>query len=192
METEVISLKSRERWEPSPQTDAGVHGRRKRAPCFWTSCFASRLGLQQCLCAALQSTWDTAGSRQTVSIKRYSAFFLFPSASLFFSTQENLFSGSLYQILLSCGVVQVGRRQYCLWASPRLRGWCAAQRTAPLLLSRETSTATVPVLSSVSVPLLLKGCSFSSSQICTGVLREACGISEGWNQKNYLGLKRLL
>lgn len=76
---------SRETMKSKPSDWHRCAWKKKHSPLFlYVLICHGLLGLQHCLCAYLQSTLDTVGSMQTVSIKTYSAFLLFSSVTLYF------------------------------------------------------------------------------------------------------------
>ena len=72
--------------------------KKKHSPLFlYILICHSLFWLQHCLCICLQRDLDTVGSMQTVRIKTFSLPFVFQCVCVL-STQESLFSGSLYWI----------------------------------------------------------------------------------------------
>lgn len=80
---------SREALKSKPSDWHRYAWKKKHSPLFlYILICHSLLGLQRCLCACLQSTLDTVGSRQTVSIKTYSAFLLFSTVPVYFLARK--------------------------------------------------------------------------------------------------------
>lgn len=147
------------RGNQSPRTDTGVSDRRNTALCCLTS------GLPQSALSLCASAEHLGHCGQQANSKRQnirSLPLVFQRVCVL-STQENLFSDSLYWIPLDCGAVLVQ------WCSNGAQGTACEVERASLLLSRETTAIAAPVLSSVSALLLLKKCCSSASQINTDV-----------------------